>query len=116
MPEQLFSYQQLFDFTRGILQKIGCPESDADTATKVLVSADLRGIDSHGVARLSGYVRLWEVNRVNTSPSVKVLHAGCKSAKRLCSHRAHRRRLSFKSQKPVRNQGRADVDFSWRDG
>jgi len=74
MPEQLFSYQQLFDFTRGILQKIGCPESDADTATKVLVSADLRGIDSHGVARLSGYVRLWEVNRVNTSPSVKVLH------------------------------------------
>lgn len=74
MPEQLFSYQKLFEFAKSILQKIGCPENDADTATKVLLSADLRGIDSHGVARLSGYVRLWEVKRVNTAPSVKVLH------------------------------------------
>jgi L-2-hydroxycarboxylate dehydrogenase (NAD+) len=74
MPEQLFSYQQLFDFTKTVLQKIGCPANDADTATKVLLSADLRGIDSHGVARLSGYVRLWEVKRINTIPAIKVLH------------------------------------------
>jgi L-2-hydroxycarboxylate dehydrogenase (NAD+) len=74
MPEQLFSYQQLFDFTKTVLQKIGCPANDADTATKVLLSADLRGIDSHGVARLSGYVRLWEVKRINTIPTIKVLH------------------------------------------
>jgi len=74
MNEQLFSYQQLFEFTKTILQKIGCPATDADTATKVLLSADLRGIDSHGVARLTGYVRLWEIKRVNTVPSIKVLH------------------------------------------
>jgi LDH2 family malate/lactate/ureidoglycolate dehydrogenase len=74
MNEQLFSYQQLFEFTKTILQKIGCPANDADTATKVLLSADLRGIDSHGVARLTGYVRLWEIKRVNTAPSIKVLH------------------------------------------
>lgn len=43
-------------------------------ATKVLLSADLRGVDSHGVARLSGYVRLWEAKRANTSPQVKVIH------------------------------------------
>ena len=74
MSEQLFSYQQLFDFTRTVLQKIGCSEAHADMATKVLLSADLRGVDSHGVARLSGYVRLWEVKRINTTPSLKIVH------------------------------------------
>jgi LDH2 family malate/lactate/ureidoglycolate dehydrogenase len=74
MPEQLFSYQQLLDFTKTILQKIGCSETDADIAAKVLLSADLRGVDSHGVARLSGYVRLWEIKRINTKPVIKILH------------------------------------------
>lgn len=74
MPEQLFSYQQLSEFTRAIFRKIGCSDAHAVTATKALLSADLRGIDSHGVARLSGYVRLWEVNRVNTNPSIRVIH------------------------------------------
>ena len=74
MSEQLFPYQQLFDFTKTILQKIGCPPTDAETATKVLLSADLRGIDSHGVARLTGYVRLWEVKRINAAPVVKIIH------------------------------------------
>lgn len=74
MPEQLFSYQQLFDFAKAVFQKIGCSPEHADTATKTLLSADLRGIDSHGIARLSGYVRLWEVKRVNANPDIKVLH------------------------------------------
>lgn len=69
-----FSLQHLETFTKNILVKIGCPENDAITATKVLLSADLRGVDSHGVARLSGYVRLWEVNRINATPNVRVVH------------------------------------------
>jgi L-2-hydroxycarboxylate dehydrogenase (NAD+) len=40
----------------------------------VLLSADLRGVDSHGVARLSGYVRLWEAKRINPSPKIKIVH------------------------------------------
>ncbi len=47
---------------------------DAATAAKALLSADLRGVDSHGVARLSGYVRLWEAERVNSKPQLKILH------------------------------------------
>ena len=74
MPEQLFSYHQLFDFTKSVFKKIGCSDAHADTATKALLSADLRGIDSHGVARLSGYVRLWEVKRVNATPDIKIIH------------------------------------------
>ena len=74
MPEQIFFYQQLFDFTNSVFQKIGCSDAHAATATKALLSADLRGIDSHGVARLSGYVRLWEVKRVNATPDIKIIH------------------------------------------
>jgi L-2-hydroxycarboxylate dehydrogenase (NAD+) len=74
MSEQLFPYQKLFDFTKNILLKIGCSETDSDTSAEILLSADLRGIDSHGVARLSGYIRLWEIKRINTNPDIKILH------------------------------------------
>lgn len=53
---------------------MGCSTKDAALAAKVLVSADLRGVDSHGVARLSGYVRLWEANRINPTPDIKIIH------------------------------------------
>lgn len=52
----------------------GMNEADAALSADVLLTADMRGIDSHGVARLSGYVRLWEAKRANTNPQVKVLH------------------------------------------
>ena len=53
---------------------MGCSAKDATTATKVLIAADLRGIDSHGVARLSGYVRLWEAGRINATPNLSIVH------------------------------------------
>jgi len=74
MPEKTYSYQQLFDFTKTVFEKIDCSPEHADTATKALLSADVRGIDSHGVARLSGYVRLWEAKRVNATPDIKIIH------------------------------------------
>jgi len=69
-----FSYQQLYDFSKNIFLKIGSNEADADTATRSLLSADLRGVDSHGVARLSGYIRLWEAERVNAKPVLQIVH------------------------------------------
>ena len=49
-------------------------ETDASLAADVLLAADLRGIDSHGVARLSGYVRLHETKRANMKPNWKIIH------------------------------------------
>ncbi len=72
--EEMFSYDRLLAFTINIFIKIGCSEKDAAVAAETLLSADLRGVDSHGVARLMGYVRLWEIKRVNTSPSIKIIH------------------------------------------
>ena len=69
-----FSYDQLYYFSKNIFLKIGCNDADAETATQSLLSADLRGVDSHGVARLSGYIRLWEAGRVNSKPEMKIVH------------------------------------------
>lgn len=72
--DEIFPLQQLRDFTHRVFLKMGCPESDADLATDVLLNADLRGIDSHGIARLSGYLRLREANRINAKPTVRIVH------------------------------------------
>ncbi|MBK8585770.1 MAG: Ldh family oxidoreductase [Bacteroidetes bacterium] len=74
MSNKYFSYKKLFDFTKAVFLQMGCSEEHADTATSTLLSADLRGIDSHGIARLIGYVRLWEVKRINATPNIKVIH------------------------------------------
>ncbi|MFM7838567.1 MAG: Ldh family oxidoreductase [Chitinophagaceae bacterium] len=65
---------QLLHFATKVFEQIGCSPADAETAARVLLSADLRGIDSHGVARLSGYIRLWEVARIKTNPSIRIIH------------------------------------------
>ena len=74
METSTFSYGQLNAFTKAVFLAIGCSESDATLAAEVLLSADLRGVDSHGVARLSGYVRLWEAGRINATPNIRVVH------------------------------------------
>ncbi|MBB3699786.1 Ldh family oxidoreductase [Flammeovirga yaeyamensis] len=70
----LVSFEKLFSFSKSVFLSMGCPEEDAELAAKVLLSADLRGVDSHGVARLIGYVRLWEAGRINPTPNIKVIH------------------------------------------
>ncbi len=72
--EQVFSYDHLYQFTASVFKSIGCSAEHAATATKTLLAADLRGIDSHGVARLSGYVRLWEAQRINATPAISIVH------------------------------------------
>ena len=72
--ETIYSFETLRQFALQVFNKIGCSPEDANRATEVLLSADLRGIDSHGLARLSGYVRLWEADRVNSKPHVRIVH------------------------------------------
>ncbi|MFN3299245.1 MAG: Ldh family oxidoreductase, partial [Sediminibacterium sp.] len=72
--EKIFPYEQLYSFTHAVFIGMGCSSEHATIASKVLLSADLRGIDSHGVARLSGYVRLWQAGRINTKPNIHIIH------------------------------------------
>jgi L-2-hydroxycarboxylate dehydrogenase (NAD+) len=52
----LIQERALRSFCEQVLVKLGVPTADAQVTTDVLVLADLRGIDSHGVARLQRYV------------------------------------------------------------
>lgn len=72
--DSIYTLESLQKFTHSIFIQMGCPDDDARLATEVLLAADLRGIDSHGIARLSGYVRLWEANRINAQPSIRITH------------------------------------------
>lgn len=73
-PATLIPYARLLSFTIAAFESIGCSPADARTAATALLSADLRGIDSHGVARLIGYVRLKDAGRANPRPSIRIVH------------------------------------------
>ncbi len=72
--EKMVEYTALIALVEHVFVAMGCPQDQAKTGAMALVSADLRGIDSHGVARLSGYVRLWEAKRVNAAPRIAIIH------------------------------------------
>jgi L-2-hydroxycarboxylate dehydrogenase (NAD+) len=72
--EKIFSYDSLWRFTNDLFISIGCSEEHAALASTGLLRADLRGIDSHGIARLTGYVRLWEAKRANSKPNLQLVH------------------------------------------
>src|SRR5688572_13992106 len=78
--DKIYSLAALQKFTKEVFIRIGCPPDQAKLATEVLLSADLRGIDSHGIARLSGYIRLWEAKRINADPKIKVIHETASTA------------------------------------
>ena len=52
-----YTAASLHKFCVRVLQACNVPLSEADTTATVLVDADLHGIDSHGIAHLSMYVR-----------------------------------------------------------
>ncbi len=68
------SSEKLRRFTVSVFKNMGCNDHDAEIAAGVLLQADLRGIDSHGVARLSGYVRLWKAGRINAQAQPKIIY------------------------------------------
>jgi LDH2 family malate/lactate/ureidoglycolate dehydrogenase len=72
--QRLIPVSTLYTFTKQVFLSMGCTDQHANLATDVLLKSDLRGIDSHGVARLIGYVRLWEKERINSRPDIKVVH------------------------------------------
>lgn len=63
----------LTNFCVRVFQKMGVPEKDARITANVLVIADLRGIASHGVARLRRYVEGLKNGVMVAQPEVKIV-------------------------------------------
>jgi LDH2 family malate/lactate/ureidoglycolate dehydrogenase len=57
-------------FVTSVLRRAGMPEGHAATVADVLVWANLRGVDSHGVMRVPRYVELIEGGDINPTPAI----------------------------------------------
>ena len=80
MSSFIFQENKLRAFTESVFHAMGCSDEHAVLATDVLITSDLRGIDSHGVARLSGYIRLWKKQRINPNPNIRIVHETASTA------------------------------------
>ncbi|HEY4027337.1 MAG TPA: Ldh family oxidoreductase [Candidatus Dormibacteraeota bacterium] len=65
--------EALHEFSARVLALGGVPADDAALAADVLLAADLRGIDSHGVARLRAYHRALCSGEINPTPHLRIV-------------------------------------------
>lgn len=73
MQDVNFPIERLHEFCVRVLVACNVPPEDATVAADVLAAADLRGIDSHGIARLKAYHEMLTAGRINPRPKVSIL-------------------------------------------
>ena len=71
--ETRVSAAQLADFAARAFIAAGLPKSDAHAIAALMVEADLRGSDTHGIIRLPLYVRRLRAGGINTKPNIRVV-------------------------------------------
>ena len=72
-PTYIFAAEYLKNFSAAVFMHFGISAEDAAQAADVLATSDLRGIDSHGVARLRTYFEMLELGRINSSPNIRIV-------------------------------------------
>ncbi len=73
-PEtKIYPIERLREFSTRVFLHFGVPDSEARLAADVLATSDLRGIDSHGVARLHTYFDMLKFGGINPRPTVKII-------------------------------------------
>jgi LDH2 family malate/lactate/ureidoglycolate dehydrogenase len=68
-----FNVQNLKDYIERVLQNVGLSEEDSSTVSSSLIGANLRGVDSHGVTRLSIYVKRLKLGAINAKPNIRIV-------------------------------------------
>jgi LDH2 family malate/lactate/ureidoglycolate dehydrogenase len=77
---KIFSIEALREFSTRVFLHFGVPQEDAAQAAEVLASADLRGIDSHGVARLYSYFGMLSEGHINPMPRIETVRSTLSTA------------------------------------
>lgn len=72
--KKLIGRQVLTDFTAALLEVGGFRSDYAKQSAELLVWANLRGADSHGVLRVPRYIEMVELGIVNGAAQPKILH------------------------------------------
>jgi LDH2 family malate/lactate/ureidoglycolate dehydrogenase len=70
---QIYPIERLREFSTRVFRHFGVPETDARLAADVLAASDLRGIESHGVARLHTYFDMLTLGRINPRAQVRIV-------------------------------------------
>ena len=71
MSERVFvEHDEADAFARALLAAHGVPKKDAATVAACLVRADLRGVDTHGLTRLPGYLDRVRRGLINPKPKL----------------------------------------------
>jgi LDH2 family malate/lactate/ureidoglycolate dehydrogenase len=65
--------EQLTAFVARAFVGAGVPDTDAQTVASLMVEADLRGSDTHGVIRLPLYVRRLRAGGINPTPNIRLV-------------------------------------------
>ncbi|GAB5520137.1 MAG: Ldh family oxidoreductase [Rhodothermales bacterium] len=75
MAVPYFTYPSTYlrQFTTQVFQHFGIPDEDASQAAEILALSDLRGIESHGVARLYAYHRKLKAGGINPTPNIRIV-------------------------------------------
>lgn len=77
---KVFPVEALREFSTRVFLHFGCPKEDAAQAADVLARADLRGVDSHGVARLHSYFEMLGHGAINPKPQIKIIRSTLSTA------------------------------------
>ena len=70
--QEMMSYQELFEIGVKALEKAGVGLKDAETAVSVLLLADLRGVETHGISRLLMYIPRILKGLINPQPNIRI--------------------------------------------
>lgn len=65
--------EHLEPFIQSVFERAGMPPEDAAIEAKVLVWANLRGVDSHGVLRVLSYLDNIESGAMNARPNIRTI-------------------------------------------
>ena len=65
--------KKLLNFSAAVLEKVGLERRQAEAAAEVLVCADSRGIESHGVSKLSIYVKRIKAGGIDPKAKPEVI-------------------------------------------
>lgn len=73
MGDLRVEWKALQEFTTKVFEGLGMPSEDAAREAEVLVWANLRGVDSHGVQRIAEYSKRVEKGQMNPRPNIRVI-------------------------------------------
>lgn len=80
IESKIFPIEKLREFCMRVFLHSGLPNNDAEQAADVLACADLRGIDSHGVARMYSYFGMLSEGHINPKPKIKIVRSTASTA------------------------------------